>query len=125
MKESNLATEKMIQEAGATAPRVTPEKLLAVIRDVQFLYVGLLTICVITLKNGFTVTGQSACVSPENYRKHIGDKIAQDNAENEIWPLEGYLLAQKLYEANADAAEPRAATSPHLGDFGGQDAGGE
>lgn len=99
MKESNLATEKMIQESGATAPRVTPEKLLAVIRDVSFLYVGLLTICVITLKNGFTVTGESACVSPENYRKHIGEKVSQDNAEEKIWQLEGYLLAQKLHEA--------------------------
>ena len=56
----------------------------------------LLTFCVITLKNGFTVTGESACASPENFDAEIGRKMARQNAVNKIWPLEGYLLKQEL-----------------------------
>lgn len=56
----------------------------------------LLTFCVITLKNGFTVTGESACASPENFDAEIGRKIARQNAVNKIWQLEGYLLKQEL-----------------------------
>lgn len=59
----------------------------------------LLTFCVITLKNGFTVTGESACASPENFDAEIGREIARQNAVNKVWPLMGYALKQKLSEA--------------------------
>ena len=59
---------------------------------------NVLTVCVIALENGFTVTGESDCVSPENYDKEIGENIAFANARDKIWQLEGYLLKQKLYE---------------------------
>ena len=58
----------------------------------------LLTFCVLVLRNGFTVTGESACASPENFDPEIGRKIARENAVNKIWLLEGYLLKQKLSE---------------------------
>ena len=54
------------------------------------------TLCLITLKNGFTVTGESACVDPQNFNKEIGEKIAFNNAKEKIWLLEGYLLNYKL-----------------------------
>ena len=54
--------------------------------------------CCLTLQNGFTVTGESACASPENFDAEIGKKIARDNARNKIWMLEGYLLKQKLHD---------------------------
>lgn len=57
---------------------------------------GLLTFCVLVLKNGFTVTGESACASPENFNAEIGRKIARQNAVEKIWMLEGYLLREKL-----------------------------
>ena len=57
---------------------------------------NLLTFCVIVLRNGFTVTGESACASPENFDPEIGRKIARDNAINKIWPLMGYELRTKL-----------------------------
>lgn len=60
---------------------------------------NLLTFCVLVLRNGFTVTGESACASPENFNQEIGNKIARTNAREKIWALEGYLLKQKLYEA--------------------------
>lgn len=59
---------------------------------------GLLTFCVLVLKNGFTVTGESACASPENFDAEIGRKIARQNAEQKIWPLMGYALKQRLRE---------------------------
>lgn len=56
----------------------------------------LLTFCVLVLKNGFTVTGQSACASPENFDAEIGRRIARENAEREIWPLLGFRLRDQL-----------------------------
>ncbi len=58
----------------------------------------LLTFCVITLKNGFTVTGESACASPENFDAELGRVIARDNAISKVWMLEGYLLKQQLHD---------------------------
>lgn len=57
---------------------------------------SLLTFCVLVLKNGFTVTGESACASPENFDAEIGRKIARQNAVQKIWPLMGYALKEKL-----------------------------
>ena len=56
----------------------------------------LLTFCVLVLRNGFTVTGESACASPENFDAEIGKKIARTNAVNKVWPLMGYELRSKL-----------------------------
>ncbi|WP_373767242.1 Gp49 family protein [Glaesserella sp.] len=58
-----------------------------------------LTTCVLTLQNGYTVTGESACIDATNYVQEIGEKIAYENAMNKVWQLEGYLLQQKIFEA--------------------------
>jgi len=60
----------------------------------------LLTFCVLVLRNDFTVTGESACASPENFDAEIGRKIARQNAEQKIWPLMGYALKQALHNAS-------------------------
>jgi hypothetical protein len=57
---------------------------------------NLLTFCVLVLKNGFTVTGESACASPENFDAEVGRKIARANAVNKVWPLMGYALRSRL-----------------------------
>lgn len=62
----------------------------------------LLTICVLVLRNGFTVTGESACASPENFDAEIGRKIARKNAVEKIWPLMGYELRSKIARWQAD-----------------------
>ena len=93
--------EQEIQEKGLNAPRLSPELIDKTIKEVEF-YVfpkTQLTVCCITLQNGFTVTGESACASPSNFNQKIGEKISYDNARNKIWMLEGYLLKQRLYEA--------------------------
>lgn len=62
---------------------------------------NLLTFCVLVLRNGFTVTGESACASPENFDAEVGRKIARQNAVQKIWPLMGYELKSKLVGSQA------------------------
>ena len=57
---------------------------------------ALLTFCVIVLKNGFTLTGISACADPRKYNKEIGEKVARADALNKAWPLMGYVLRSQL-----------------------------
>lgn len=96
---TELEIEKEIQAKGLNAPRLTPDLIESkIVKEEYHLLTEVLTVCVLTLENGFTVTGESACASPANYNKEIGDKIARDNAKEKIWVLEGYLLKQKLFE---------------------------
>lgn len=113
--------EQEIQAKGLTAPRVTPADIEAnIVAETYFTAaegvigasathgayqgegeihhdsLGLLTICVLVLKNGFTVTGESACASPENFDAEVGRKIARQNAVQKVWPLMGYALKEKL-----------------------------
>ncbi len=93
--------EKEIVSKGLTAPRVTPARLDEVIASEQY-YVfpnTTFTACLLTLVNGYTVLGESACASPENFNAELGRKIARDNAKNKIWALEGYLLRQQLHDS--------------------------
>jgi len=98
MNEHDL--EKEIQDKGLTAARLTPDLIDATIAKEQFHVFenSQLTVCCLTLTNGFTVTGESACASPENFDEDVGRRISRDNARNKIWALEGYLLKQSLFE---------------------------
>lgn len=96
---TELKIEKELQARGLNAPRLTPDLIESkIVKEEYHLLTEVLTVCVLTLENGFTVTGESACASPANYNKEIGDRIARDNAKEKIWVLEGYLLKQKLFE---------------------------
>lgn len=89
-----------IKAKGLTAPRVTPDHIESVIVAGSYhVFPGTtVTVCCLTLRNGFTVIGESACADPANFNEELGRKIAYDNARNKIWQLEGYLLRQKLSE---------------------------
>jgi len=99
MSESEAAIEKEIQDKGLNAPRLTPALIDAAIKSEDYhIFPGTtLTVCALTLQNGFIVTGESAAASPANFDVELGRKIARDNARNKIWAFEGYLLRQKLY----------------------------
>lgn len=88
-------TEQEIQ-AITVAPRVTKQDVLDFIKSEKYLYSDTLTFCVLTLENGFTVTGESACASLANYNKEIGDRLAKENATNKIWGLLGFELRSRL-----------------------------
>lgn len=99
MSRDETKLEQEIQSKGLTAPRLTPQQIDATIVSEEYhVFEPTLTVCVLTLTNGFTVTGESAAVSKENFDEEIGRKIARDMARNKIWQLEGYLLRQKSYE---------------------------
>lgn len=106
--------EQEIQAKGLTAPRITPADIQSNIKSEHYFTakdgvygaedeeeipsdaLNLLTFCVLVLKNGFTVTGESACASPENFDADIGRELARKNAVQKIWPLMGYELKSKL-----------------------------
>jgi hypothetical protein len=94
------AIEKEIQEKGLNAPRLSPAMIDTVIvgEDYHVFPGTTLTVCCLVLRNGFTVTGESAAASPENFDAEIGRLIARQNAREKIWALEGYLLKEKLSE---------------------------
>lgn len=126
--------EREIQAKGLTAPRVTPQDIAAnIVTEVYFtasqgfegahggpanlasqIIAGTafeppealkrLTFCVLVLRNGFTVTGENACVSPENFDAEMGRKIAKANAIEKVWPLMGYALKQRLAERSCETA---------------------
>ena len=108
--------EQEIQAKGKTAPRITPADVDANIASEHYFtaddgewgaskhankpkhpQLSLLTFCVLVLRNGFTVTGESACASPENFNAEIGRKIARQNAVQKIWPLLGFALKERLH----------------------------
>ena len=94
------AAKKAKVAKGKTAPRITPDQIDAQIVGEYFHLVPntSMTICVLTLKNGFQVTGESASASVENFDAAIGRRIARDNARAKIWALEGYRLRSRLDE---------------------------
>lgn len=100
---SEQQIEQEIQAKRLTAPRITPERIDAVIVHEEYhRFLGTtVTICLLHLQNGFSVTGESACASPENFDAELGRKIARENAKQKIWALEGYALRNELQGASA------------------------
>ena len=99
--EANIASEHYFTAfdgvVGAAAKVKTSAPLAMVEYDEKVEpSLNLLTFCVLVLKNGFTVTGESACVSRENFDAEIGRKVARENAVNKLWPLLGYALKERL-----------------------------
>lgn len=111
--------------AVSTAPRITPADIEANIASTWYINgatgvvpdnfqpppgasspLNVLTICVLVLRNGFTVTGESACASPENYNADIGRCIARENAVEKVWTLMGYELKERLYQRTVPPQAP-------------------
>ena len=90
--------EQEIQDKGLTAPRVTQALIdESIVGEEYHLFDATqLTVCMLTLKNGYTVTGESACVSVENFDEELGQKIAKQNAKDKMWALLGFSLAEQL-----------------------------
>jgi hypothetical protein len=96
--QEEAAIEEQVVAARLTWPRVTPADVDSQIVGETYTVLpsGRTTICELTLKNGFTVTGESAVVSKENFNEIIGQEIARRNAREKIWMLEGYALRNQL-----------------------------
>ena len=113
MSNDELIEQEIVAKGLNIAPRVTFDRVNSVIAEEVYFTamqgamcagydvrpdapLRLLTFCVLILKNGYTVTGESACVSPENFNAEVGRKIARGHAVDKIWMLEGYLLRDEL-----------------------------
>lgn len=92
------AVESEIQAKGLNAPRLSPALIdEQIVAEAYHVFPGTtLTVCALTLRNGFNVVGESAAASPANFDAELGRKIARDNARNKIWSLEGYVLRSVL-----------------------------
>jgi hypothetical protein len=127
MSRDEAAIENEIQAKGLNAPRLNPAHIDNMIAEELYFTAAdgviakganvahnsparLLTFCVLILRNGFTVTGESACASPENFDEEIGRKVAREKAREKIWALEGYLLRQQLYLQERDGSANRSAS---------------
>lgn len=132
MTDPDQSLEAAIVAAGANvAPRITPADIEANITGEYYFTAGdgyagaqsldlsdsgdweppvieapeeldLLTFCVLILRNGFTVTGESACASPENFNREIGRRIARQNAIDKVWAFMGYELRTRLAESRTN-----------------------
>lgn len=115
--ETTGALEASDAAAGAVAKtvnRVTLDQLREKVRRFAFVnpeLTPLLTLCVIELENGFVVVGKSAAADPVNFNAELGQKIAYEDALSQVWPLEGYLLRERLYW-DAQGVEETRATQP-------------
>ena len=114
---AEIALEQEIQAKGLTAPRLKPADIDTVIIDEAYhLFPGTtLTVCCLTLRNGFSVVGESAAASAANFDESIGRQLARSNARNKIWRLEGYLLRERLHAA-LDHRHGRASLNDRLKD---------
>jgi hypothetical protein len=127
---TNASIESEIQAKGLTAPRVTPADIEANIAEEYFTTAAaalkgtpgessqplkLLTLCVLVLRNGFTVLGTSACASPANFDAELGRKIARADAVNQMWPLMGYALKETL--VGPTVAPNVSGAKPDYGNF--------
>jgi len=97
------AIEAEITASGAKAPRLTPQLIdETIVAEAYHVFPNTsLTVCALTLRNGFIVTGESASASIANFNAELGRKIARESARNKIWALEGYRLRQLLSEKGA------------------------
>ena len=90
--------EAEVQKLGLTAPRLTLEQVLGTISSEEYhVLQDTITICVLILRNGYKLVGKSMCVSAENFDVGLGKTIAKDDAVNQIWQLEGYMLKERLH----------------------------
>ena len=67
----------------------------------KFPTLGVLTLCVLVMRNGFTIIGKSAPASPANFNADLGRKLAYEDCIRQLWPLMGFSLRQRLHEASA------------------------
>lgn len=99
---SSLEQSDKIAAEGATGKRVTLDSMRALIKHVDFWWPEnspTTTVCAATTKTGYTIIGKSGCADPANFDKDKGKYFAYEDVIRQMWPLEGYKLADEIYSA--------------------------
>ena len=101
-KDSNLrAGDAEAAAVAKTDNRVTLDSLHDKIATIEYFNptsAPTLTMAIVILDNGYVVTGESACADPKNFDVFLGRKLAAEAAVRKIWPLEGYVLKERLHQ---------------------------
>jgi hypothetical protein len=86
--------------------QVTAADVEARIGRVEFVRLGgTITVCHLTLDNGFSVRGESGCVDPRHYNQETGERLAREKAMAKVCLLLGFLLAETRYQTCRSQAE--------------------
>lgn len=100
MSKSSLeVTDEESKAVQKTEHRVSLDSIKEKVESVEYIKpksAPHFTLAIVKLKNGYLVTGQSAPADPNNFNEELGKKFAYEDAIRKVWPLEGYLLCQKL-----------------------------
>lgn len=118
--EANIASEHYFTAAdGAMQAGVVQGMLDAAITGEGIVNVrklpdalGLLTFCVLILRNGTKIVGINyGAIDPAQHDAERGRREARDDAVNQVWPLLGYELRSRLSKA-AMRPDPFAQWNP-------------
>lgn len=107
--EASEAASAAVQK---TPNRVTLDSIHAKAVACDYLRSGVMTIAVVTLENGYTVLGKSAPADAGNFNEELGRKFAYEDAVRQIWPLEGYLLRERLHNEGKPYSQIGGAAAP-------------
>lgn len=103
--EDNIVSEFYFTAAQAVNATMRDGTLLA---DANHTLVpdsfGVLTVCLLAVRNGFTLIGKSAQADAANFDPALGRKLAYEDAVRQLWPLLGFCLREKLYEEAGHAS---------------------
>lgn len=75
--------------------KLTIEAIHALVDSEDYLTHSTLTVCVLSLKNGALVTGESNVIDPANFDEAIGREMSRKDAISKIWQLEGYAMKRE------------------------------
>ncbi len=102
MADDLAVTDDEAAAVAKTPNRVTLDDMLSKIEREEYIrpiYMQHMTICVLSMRNGFAVVGHSAPADPKNYDQKLGKKFAKEDAIRKLWALEGYALRERLSTA--------------------------
>ncbi len=90
-------TDKQSADVQKTRFRVSLDSIKAKIEHIDYIHPARhahMTICLVTMKNGFISLGKSTPADPDNFDPKLGQQFALEDAMRHLWVLEAYLLRE-------------------------------
>lgn len=118
MTDSLRMTDQEAAANASTPNRVTLDSMLSKVEHVEYWHPSHtphLTICILTMHNGFVVVGTSAPADAANYDENLGQKFAHEDCIRQLWRFEGYLLRESMYLRETTQHDHQDATEMDTG----------